>query len=407
MFNNLVNKKWIVAVSGGPDSMALLDMCVKAKIEVVVAHVNYHKRDTADRDENCVKVYCNKHNVKVRVIHPVQKRKQNFQAWARDVRYDFFKECVRDEDAAGLLVGHHQDDLIETYLFQQKRKSIPSTYGIASVVEFEGMTIVRPLLNMSKQECANYCLGNDVPFQIDESNLKSDYTRNKIRHEIVEKMSREEKIKILNEINNLNINKEKEEEEINKLLQSDKLNYREIINDTTRELRINLLREYFKKNKQVEYTNSRDYFEQLEHVLSTKLNYELELKHGILLLSNQICEIVGKEDKSYSYVLQSLSSLQTPYFTVLATGTKGVNAVTVSGDDFPLTIRSIKDGDAINLRFGTKKINRWFIDRKIPLKDRKEWPVVLNCKNEVILVPGIGCNVEHYSIKPNLFVIKY
>ncbi|MBQ7890489.1 MAG: tRNA lysidine(34) synthetase TilS, partial [Erysipelotrichaceae bacterium] len=59
-----------------------------------------------------------------------------------------------------------------------------------------------------------------------------------------------------------------------------------------------------------------------------------------------------------------------------------------------------------SLRFGTKKLNRWFIDRKIHRNERLRWPVVLNRHGEVILVPGIGCDLEHYSNNPTCFVLK-
>ena len=85
---------------------------------------------------------------------------------------------------------------------------------------------------------------------------------------------------------------------------------------------------------------------------------------------------------------------------------KGVNGVTINKNDFPITIRTYQEGDFIKMRYGTKKINRFFIDHKISYYDRLTWPIVLNNKQEIILVPGLGCNVGHYSTKHNLFVIK-
>jgi len=75
-------------------------------------------------------------------------------------------------------------------------------------------------------------------------------------------------------------------------------------------------------------------------------------------------------------------------------------------DDFPITIRNAQAGDVIQLRFGRKKLNRWFIDRKIPKKERKIWPVVTNKDGIVILVPKIGCDIAHFSNNPTLFVLK-
>ena len=81
-------------------------------------------------------------------------------------------------------------------------------------------------------------------------------------------------------------------------------------------------------------------------------------------------------------------------------------AVTLAEEDFPITIRSPQPQDAIQLRFGKKRLNRWFIDRKIPPDQRRSWPVVVNRRGEIVLVPKIGCNVAHYSNNPTCFVIK-
>ena len=78
----------------------------------------------------------------------------------------------------------------------------------------------------------------------------------------------------------------------------------------------------------------------------------------------------------------------------------------MQADDFPITVRSVQPGDAIQLRFGTKKIHRWFIDRHIPLQERLLWPVMVNAQGKVIFVPKIGCDVAHFSNNPNLFMVQ-
>ena len=93
------------------------------------------------------------------------------------------------------------------------------------------------------------------------------------------------------------------------------------------------------------------------------------------------------------------------YFKISKEGSS-VEALTLSESDFPITIRSPKPMDAIQLRFGRKKVNRFFIDRKISHKERKTYPIVVNRMGNVVLVPKLGCDVEHYSIQPNCFVLK-
>ena len=81
----------IAAVSGGPDSMALLDMLVKEGFKPVICHVNYHKRETSNRDEEIVRRYASKYNLTVKVLHATDETSGNFQNWAREFRYNFFK----------------------------------------------------------------------------------------------------------------------------------------------------------------------------------------------------------------------------------------------------------------------------------------------------------------------------
>ena len=83
--------KYLVAVSGGPDSMALLDMLVKEKYNLMVANVNYHTRAESDLEEKLVKDYCVKHNIPFFVKHYVETNdKKSFEVKAREFRYDFF-----------------------------------------------------------------------------------------------------------------------------------------------------------------------------------------------------------------------------------------------------------------------------------------------------------------------------
>ena len=106
-----------------------------------------------------------------------------------------------------------------------------------------------------------------------------------------------------------------------------------------------------------------------------------------------------------SYCYEKVVFETTPYFTIAPVG-GSCEALTLYKEDYPITIRNAQPNDEIRLRFGTKKLNRWFIDRKIPKKERKIWPVVVNAAGNVILVPKIGCDIAHCSNNPTLFVIK-
>ena len=125
---NIYKEKVLIACSGGPDSMALLDM-VKDKYDVYVAHINYHKRATADRDERIVKNYCKKNNLPLYVKDYKDTKGGNFQDKARVFRYEYFSQLVKELKLKRVLVAHHKDDLIETYFLQLNRGGEVSYYG--------------------------------------------------------------------------------------------------------------------------------------------------------------------------------------------------------------------------------------------------------------------------------------
>ena len=163
---------YLVAVSGGPDSMALLNMLYSQKYKLIICHVNYHKRKESNYEQQEIEKYAKEKNIPLHVLDLKDKKHEgNFQAWAREVRYHFFKKQYDFYNAKGLFVAHHEDDLLETYLMQKRRKSIVSYYGIKEENDIFGMKIIRPLLKYSKNELLNYCKQNRIFYSIDSSNL--------------------------------------------------------------------------------------------------------------------------------------------------------------------------------------------------------------------------------------------
>lgn len=379
--------KCVVACSGGPDSMALLDQLNKQGKDIVVAHVNYKHRDTADRDENIVKDYCEKYDIPVRVCYPVHE-KGNFQAWARDVRYAFFEEVADAFDAKILYVAHQMDDAIETYLFQKNRNMICDWYGLKEKSIRHGYQIIRPLLNFTKSELQQYCNENGVSFGIDESNLTNHYTRNVIRHTRIEKMSRDEKEAWILKIQNEN---------------------------EVWQIKRKAIEEFFKDwNKDVDSLLDHEdawlyldtfLFHSLHHHFSKKYMEELcvQLKRNVLIeIENFLLERHGGKlyfmprPKDVYYKLDELEFKDYADFVIKNEG-KTIEMFSVDASDFPLVIRRVRANDTIQMRFGNKNVHRFFVDRKISKIYRKYWLVVENNVGNVIFVPGLGCDVGHYS----------
>jgi tRNA(Ile)-lysidine synthetase, N-terminal domain/tRNA(Ile)-lysidine synthetase, C-terminal domain len=387
--------------------MALLSMCLDAKYDLVVAHVNYHRRESADRDENIVKDYCLTNKIPFHLLEPVQESKGNFQDWARKVRFSFFRELYHSYQAEGLLLAHHQDDLLETYLIQLERNAKVDYYGIAEETTIDEMKVYRLLLSYTKQELLEYVENNSVTYGFDESNLSDVYLRNRIRHQQIDNMPLTRRMELLAEICERNLNLANYQQKLNDVVASLMVNWskREFIK-LDEELRKDALRLYLSEHN-VDVSSYSDSY--MGHLVKCCLSSKCcrEQLNEDTILDQCYGEVkIHMRNKPYQYELSDKIEMETPFFRVSTNIGTSVEAVYVETSDFPLTIRSPIPDDAIVLRFGTKKVSRWFIDRKIPLWERDLWPIVINARGEVILVPKIGCNVEHYNVKPNLFVIK-
>ena len=395
---------YIIGVSGGPDSMALLDMCREQGLSLVVAHMNYQLRDTANRDMEIVQAYCEKYGIPFAYRMQNKKCVGNFQAFARVERYKLYKELLQQYHGDAVLLAHHMDDHLETYLMQKQRSSIGEYMGIREETCIMECPIIRPLLKYTKKELEKYCLERSVPYGIDESNLSNHYTRNQIRHSVIDHMSYEEKLELCKKIDSENL----------KLMELRKDCSAFLKNWDTSIAALQKLDTYFLDQVLIQYIYEQCHcytsLSEIEiirdFILNNAKNWtrDIKTKYDIYNEYGNLC-IDIKEDVSYSYTLWNTEAFKTPYFEVSHTGSS-TEALTLNEKDFPLTIRNAQIGDSIVMRFGSKKVNRWFIDRKIPRKERKRWPVVVNALGNVILVPKIGCDIEHFSNNPTLFVVK-
>ncbi|NBJ65109.1 tRNA lysidine(34) synthetase TilS [bacterium c-19] len=397
------NKRWIVAVSGGSDSMALLHMCVEAEIPIIAAHMNYQKRTTAQRDSDGVQSFCAKHQIPFELRIQEEPCRSNFQAFARKKRYEFFHELIIQYQAQGVLVAHQLDDHLETYLMQQEKGLIPHTFGLREQVEIFHCHVVRPLLAYTKSELEAYCKQHHVPYWLDESNLSDQYRRNQIRHTVIDSMSNSAKQALCEEIAAKNTLHQQYQQQATAFLMTWKYDCT-ALRKQTKTLQEYILQAWI-------YATCAKYISKKElETISALINqsnnqrrmidqdYELHKEYDILYL-------IKRKEEAYAYTLPQLEYISTPYFSLTDQG-EVIEGVTLQKSDFPITIRSYQPGDAITLRFGTKKLNRWFIDRKIPYIERKLWPVMVNAQGKVIFAVKIGCDIEHFSNNPSVFVLK-
>lgn len=177
--------KYLIAVSGGPDSMALLNK--KRHLVEAVCHVNYHDREDSDNDEIIVRNYCKKYNLKLFVFDThkddVSKYKDinNLQAWYREIRYDFFEKISKELGIKKILIAHQKNDFLESaYMILEKNKK-NLFLGIRKKSKLRSIILIRPLLNKTKKSLEQYCRNKKIEFVIDYTNYWDRYSRNVIR----------------------------------------------------------------------------------------------------------------------------------------------------------------------------------------------------------------------------------
>lgn len=182
--NFSVQPKFVLGVSGGADSMALLFLFKQLQIDVLVVHINYGLRgEESDKDQELVEGMAFEWgfeccSVKV---NSREANEQNFQNWARKERYRIFLELAKEINADGIAVAHHKGDQIETIIQKLFRGSSPETW--TGMSEWDGR-LFRPLLDLTKEKLLEYCKEKAIPFRTDESNLESKYARNFLRNEL-------------------------------------------------------------------------------------------------------------------------------------------------------------------------------------------------------------------------------
>ncbi|NGP78018.1 tRNA lysidine(34) synthetase TilS [Balneolaceae bacterium YR4-1] len=180
--------RFIVAVSGGPDSMALLYTFHKLNVDSIVAHINYGKRaEESEKDAELVEQMAYEwgfdcHSVKV---DPEEADNKNFQQWARKVRYEVFRSLAEEYDADGIALAHHEDDQVETILQKLFRGSGLESWSAMDIWDGE---LFRPLLETGREEIMKYCVQQAIPYRIDKSNLSSEFARNFLRNEWLERL---------------------------------------------------------------------------------------------------------------------------------------------------------------------------------------------------------------------------
>jgi len=183
------SSKLLVAVSGGVDSMCLLQFLHTNDYQVSVAHINYRLRDKeSEQDQQLVESYCQSKGIQCYVYaltssQVAMLKSGNLQEKARDIRYNFFNKVMKEQQFDHLCIAHHRDDQIETMLINMTRgANLTGLTAMHAQIDH----VRRPFLCLAKGDIVEYAEQNQVSYRLDQSNLKSDYDRNFIRNEVLD-----------------------------------------------------------------------------------------------------------------------------------------------------------------------------------------------------------------------------
>lgn len=229
--------KIVVGVSGGPDSISLINILHEIKEEnilninfdLIVAHINHKIREEADLDQKFVEEYCTQKNIKYYVkSENVNKKAENekigTEEAGRKLRYNFFNEILEKEKANKIATAHTANDNAETILMNIIRGSGLS--GLKGITPLRDNIYIRPLIEANRDEIEEYCKKNNLDPRIDKTNFENIYTRNKIRNILIPCIKKEFNPNIIEVLNRLSKISREENEYFEKIT---KKIYKEIL----------------------------------------------------------------------------------------------------------------------------------------------------------------------------------
>ena len=220
--------KIVLAVSGGPDSIFMLDILNKIKnnkeiglnFEIVVCHLNHMIREEAEADSNYVLDYCNKNNIqcfikKIDVKEYANKNKIGTEEAGRILRYEFYEEVLKKVSANKIAIAHNKNDKAETIIMNLLRGTAVS--GLKGIEPVRDEKYVRPIIEIDRDEIENYCKINNLEPRIDKTNFDNTYTRNKIRNIVIPYIKKEFNPNIVNTMDRLSKIVTEEDQFLNKI----------------------------------------------------------------------------------------------------------------------------------------------------------------------------------------------
>ena len=426
-FSFLKNKKLLVAISGGIDSVVLVYLLNQLNFDISLAHCNFQLRgEDSDLDEKFVKKLADQLQLPIftksfATPEFAKKEKLSIQLAARKLRYDWFKVIIKENKLDYILTAHHADDSLETFLINMIRGT--GLDGLTGIPE-RNENILRLLLPFTREQIEKYAEDNTIFWRDDSSNAEIKYVRNKIRHDV---------IPVLKKLNPSLLTS------FNKTLQNLK-GSRQIIKDSIENLKgivIILTEVGIQKidiEKLKEFNNPQAYlYELLNDFGFTEWNdiadllqaqsgkqivsstHRLVKDRDFLLLTDIDSKRIKEKEKIYE-VSEKDRIVEIEDFKLEVSDVKTVsiegktqNVAFIDRDKlkFPLIVRKWKNGDYFypSGMQGKKKLSKFFIDNKMSvLQKEKIW--LLCSSNEIIWVIGKRLDDRYKAIVTTQNILK-
>ncbi len=415
---DLNGKKLLVGFSGGYDSLCLLNIVKELGYNVTAIHLNHNWRgDESLRDEDFCRKFCCDNTIDF-YCEKLPDTVPHTETAAREARYKFFEKCIEKFGADAILTAHNLDDLAETLIYRILKGT--GITGLNGIAENRG-NFYRPLIDIKREEIENYCNKKRLKPINDSSNNDTKYRRNFIRHKLLPLIA-EINENYTHALKNLAESAKETSELVREYM--DKIK-EETGNSTQKFIKLGkpaqnyLIHEYFIKNN-LEYDRKKitEIVEFINKNSESKSGKKGSVTKGLWIFANsEKFEFITESNDTYREVEISHEGEFEfdEYIFTMKPYCKTVNEFPKDKDmtafielsDINFTLRYRKNGDIIHPlgTAGSKKLKKYFNDKKIPNHEKGSIPLLCN-GNEVLWAAGIGLSEKIKVVRTSTHVLK-
>ena len=395
------HQKILVAVSGGLDSMTLLQLLIDSQkelaIELAIAHVNHKQRPESDQEEKALVKIAEQLGVKIFTSSFSGNFSENT---ARQFRYDFFGKVMQEGHYTALVTAHHADDQAETVFMRLLRGArLRHLSGMKAVQYFACGELIRPLLTFHKSDFP------DIQHFEDSSNFQNDYLRNRIRNLYLPDLEKENP-QFKDSLRYLGKEIEDWQTALSHLTSDLDIENIQVFHQQIPQVQRFLLQNYLENFPGLNL--SKQQFEEVLNILRTKANYQHILKKDYELVKDyqrfKIRKISRKPDLKMDSILLEFENLiefghYRFSFGIPLSG-ENIQKIFVSRET-SLTLRFRKEGDSILLNGHHKKLRRLFIDKKVSFEERN-LSVIVEQNHQILAILNIAVSDLSKALKSDI-----